>query len=153
MRRGPATARAVPPRERGNVLVEFALVSTATLTLMFGIIDFGRALYTYHLVSNAARSATRYAIVRGSTCTVTGCPATSDSIQTYARGLAPGINPSSLAVTTTWSSGTGCNDVANQGPGCLVAVQVSYPFTFSVVPLLPAFTMRMTSTSQMVIAQ
>jgi Flp pilus assembly protein TadG len=138
--------------ERGSALVEFALVSTATLTLMLGIIDFGRAVYTYHLVANGARSGTRYAIVRGSTCTVTGCPATTDSIQTYVRGLAPGINPNSLAVTTTWSSTGACSDPANQGPGCTVAVQVSYPFRF-IIPLLPNFTMTMSSTSQMVISQ
>jgi Flp pilus assembly protein TadG len=138
--------------ERGNALVEFALVSTATLTLMLGIIDFGRALYTYHLVANAARSGTRYAMVRGSSCTVAGCPATTDTIQTYVRGLAPGIDPNSLAVTTTWSSGAGCSDPANQGPGCIVDVQASYPFRF-IIPLLPSFTMTMSSTSQMVISQ
>lgn len=138
--------------ERGSALVEFALVSTATLTLMLGIVDFGRALYTYHLVANAARSGTRYAMVRGSTCTVTGCPATTDSIQTYVRGLAPGVDPDSLAVTTIWSSSGGCSDPANQGPGCIVSVQVSYPFRF-IIPLLPHFTMTMASTSQMVISQ
>jgi Flp pilus assembly protein TadG len=139
-------------RERGNALVEFALVSTATLILMLGIIDFGRALYTYHLVANAARSGTRYAMVRGSTCTVSACKATSDTIQTYVRGLAPGIDPNSLTVTTTWSSAGGCSDPASQGPRCLVAVQASYPFHF-IIPLLPNFTMTMSSTSQMVIAQ
>jgi Flp pilus assembly protein TadG len=138
--------------ERGNALVEFALVSTAALSLMFGIVDFGRALYTYHLVANGARSGTRYAMVRGSSCAVAGCPATADAIQTYVRGLAPGVNPAALTVTTTWSSGAGCNDPANQGPGCVVAVQTSYPFTF-MVPLLPHFTMTMSSTSQIVIAQ
>jgi Flp pilus assembly protein TadG len=138
--------------ERGSALVEFALVSTATLTLMLGIVDFGRALYTYHLVANAARSGTRYAMVRGSTCTVSGCPATTDTIQTYVRGLAPGIDPNSLAVTTTWTSAGGCSDPANQGPGCIVAVQTSYPFRF-IIPLLPDFTMTMSSTSQMVISQ
>ncbi len=139
-------------RERGNALVEFAVVSTAALTLMFGIIDFGRALYTYHLVADGARSGTRYAMVRGSSCTVAGCPATTDAIQTYVRGLAPGIDPNSLTVTTTWSSGDGCTDPANQGPGCLVAVQASYPFRF-MIPLMPNLTMPMSSTSQMVIAQ
>lgn len=138
--------------ERGNALVEFALMSTMALTLIFGVVDFGRALYTYHLVSNAARAATRYAMVRGSTCTVSGCPATSDSIQTYVRGLAPAIDPSSLTVTTTWTAASGCADAANQGPGCVVSVQVSYPFRF-LVPVLPHYTMTMASTSQMVIAQ
>ncbi|HEY0614373.1 MAG TPA: TadE/TadG family type IV pilus assembly protein [Candidatus Elarobacter sp.] len=138
--------------ERGNALVEFALVSTMALTMMFGVVDLGRALYTYHLVANAARAATRYAIVRGSTCTVDGCPATADSIQTYARGLAPAIDPSALVVTTAWSAAAGCTDPANQGPGCIVSVSVSYPFRF-LVPVLPRYTMTIRSASQMVIAQ
>jgi Flp pilus assembly protein TadG len=143
----------VSGRERGNALAEFAIVSTAALTLMFGIIDLGRALYTYHLVSSAARQGSRYAIVRGSSCTAAGCPASVDTIQTYVRGLAPGIDPNSLTVTTTWSGAPGCTDPANQGPGCVVAVNASYPFRFIVVPLLPRFTMTIASTSQMVIAQ
>ncbi|MDB5073764.1 MAG: TadE family protein [Candidatus Eremiobacteraeota bacterium] len=139
-------------RERGNALVEFAIASTAALTLMLGIIDSARALYTYHLVSSAARQGTRYAMVRGSSCTAAGCPASADTIQTYVRGLAPGIDPSSLAVTTTWSSASGCTDPANQGAGCVVAVNASYPFRF-IIPLLPRFTMTMSSTSQIVISQ
>jgi Flp pilus assembly protein TadG len=139
-------------RERGSTLVEFAIVSTAVLTLMFGIIDFGRALYTYHLVADAARIGSRFAMVRGTACAVTGCPTTPDAVQTYVRGLAPGIEPNSLTVLTTWSAGDGCTDAAFQGPGCLVAVHVSYPFKF-MIPLLPQFQMTMSSASQMVIAQ
>ena len=139
-------------RERGSALVEFAIVSVAMLTLTFGIIDFGRALYTYHLIANAARAGTRYAMVRGSTCAVAGCPATTDSVQTYVRGLAPGIDPNALTVTTTWSGGLGCSDPSNQGPGCVVAVQASYTFRF-MIPLLPNVALPMTSASQMVIAQ
>ena len=138
--------------ERGNALVEFAVASSATLMLMLGIVDCGRALYTYHLVADAARSGTRYAMVRGSSCAVAGCPATADAIQTYVRGLAPGIDPNALTVTTAWSAAPGCADPANQGPGCLVAVQVSYPFRV-LVPVLPNFAMTMSSTSTMAIAQ
>ena len=78
-RQGRDAGRAVNPshHERGSALVEFAIASTVALTLIFGIVDFGRGLYTYHLVSNAARAGSRYAIVRGSACTVAGCPATS----------------------------------------------------------------------------
>lgn len=138
--------------ERGSALVEFAIVSLAMLTLIFGIVDFGRGLYTYHLVSNGARAGSRYAIVHGSACTVSGCPATQANIQTYVRGLAPGIDTTQLTVTTSWATGSGCTDVAHQGPGCTVTVAVAYPFKF-IVPLLPGFTMTMRSQSQMVISQ
>jgi Flp pilus assembly protein TadG len=136
--------------ERGSALVEFAIASTVALTMIFGIIDFGRGLYTYHLVTNAARAGSRYAIVHGSACAVTGCPASSDDIQTYVRGLAPGIDPNSLAVTTTWPGG--CIGANTNGPGCPVTVTVTYPFRF-IVPLLPRFTMSMSSASTMSISQ
>ena len=138
--------------ERGSALIEFALASTVALTMIFGIIDLGRAVYTYHLVADVARSGSRYAMVRGSSCSAGGCPATASQIQTYVRGLAPAVDPSSLTVTTTWSTASGCTDPAFQGPGCIVTVQVSYPFRF-LVALMPSFTMTMVSTSKMVIAQ
>lgn len=138
--------------ERGSTLVEFAIASTLTLTMMLGVVDFSRAFYTYHLVANAARAGARYAMVRGSSCTVTGCPTTSDAVQTYVRGLAPGIDASQLTATTTWAQTSSCNDANGKGPGCIVTVSVSYPFRF-VVALLPRFTMTMVSTSKMVISQ
>ena len=40
--------------EQGSTLVEFSLATTLLLTMMFGVMDFGRALYTYTEVSEAA---------------------------------------------------------------------------------------------------
>lgn len=54
--------------ERGSALVEFALICILFFTMILGIIDFSRALYAYSFVSNAAREATRFAVVNGSTC-------------------------------------------------------------------------------------
>jgi hypothetical protein len=53
--------------ERGSALWEFAFVLTVMLTLIFGVMEFSQVMYAYHFVSNAAREATRYASVRGST--------------------------------------------------------------------------------------
>ncbi len=44
---------------RGQALVEFALVVPIFLILMFGIIDFGRYVYTANALSNSAREAAR----------------------------------------------------------------------------------------------
>jgi len=49
--------------------LEFAFVLTILLTLIFAVMDFSQAMYAYHFVSNAAREATRYASVRGSSFT------------------------------------------------------------------------------------
>jgi hypothetical protein len=52
-----------PRRERGQALVEFALVLPILLILLLGILDFGRGIAAYNSVSNAARSGARVAIV------------------------------------------------------------------------------------------
>lgn len=55
-------------REQGESIVEYALVVILFLTLIFGIVGFGHALYTYQFVNHAAKEATRWAAVNGSTC-------------------------------------------------------------------------------------
>jgi len=131
----------------GQALPEFAFVSFALISLLFGIVDFGNALFTYDLVSSAARLGARYAMVRGSRCTYTGCPATTASIQTYVRSKAPGINNSLLTVSTTWANSSNCT--TSNGPGCVVTVAVSYTYNF-VYKLAP---ITISSSSSMVISQ
>jgi len=48
--------------ERGSTLVEFAIGATVFLTVMFGVIEFGRALWTHNALADAARRAARYAV-------------------------------------------------------------------------------------------
>jgi Flp pilus assembly protein TadG len=140
--------------ERGQVLAEFAVVSLAVLMMVFGIIDCGRALYTYHLVSDDARLGSRYAIVRGATACPGGSPSP-DPLQAYIVGQSPGIVPSALTVTTTCSSpANGCSSSATpwNGAGCVVRVRVNYSFRF-LVPLVSTLVIPMTSSSEMVISQ
>ena len=47
--------------EAGVALVEFALSIVLALTIIFGIIDFGRAIFAYVWVANTAR-------IRGPLC-------------------------------------------------------------------------------------
>ncbi len=142
--------------EEGSSLAEFALVAVVFFTLLFGLLDFGYALYVYHFVSYAARDATRYAIVRGAACTTfnTACPAAASDVQNYleSTALPPGINPSNMTVTTTWPGGNpGCSGATNS-PGCVVKVNVKYNFS-SFIPFVPQVNSLMSSTSQMVISQ
>jgi Flp pilus assembly protein TadG len=58
--------------ERGQGLVEFALVFPILVLLLFGIVDFGRAIYAYNTVASAARDGVRVAVVNQNT-TATGC--------------------------------------------------------------------------------
>lgn len=47
-------------RQKGSVVVEFALVLVPLLTMAFGISEFGRALYQYNTLAKATRDAARY---------------------------------------------------------------------------------------------
>ena len=137
--------------QRGATLVETVLVMGVLLALMFGIIDFGRALYTYSFVAQLARQGARWGIVRGANCTVlTPCPAGPSDVQTYVRSLSEGAtDPSQITATATWT-GTGCG--ASHTPGCLLTVTVTYPFRFFLPFVLPGHSITMSSASKMVVA-
>jgi hypothetical protein len=49
--------------QRGQSLVETALVLPILLVILMGIFDFGRAIFAFNAVSNSAREAARVAIV------------------------------------------------------------------------------------------
>ncbi len=136
-----------------------ALVSMVLFAMLFGIIEFSLALYTFNYVSDAAREGTRYAIVRGTSCNVlTNCNVTAAQIQTYIQKLGyPGMNPSNTTVTTTWFSPsaapvtwTACGSPC-EAPGNAVQVTVTYSFPLS-IPFVPKETLSLHSTSMMVIA-
>jgi Flp pilus assembly protein TadG len=157
----------IPSSQRGSALAEFAIVSVAAFTLIFGIIDFGRALYMYHLVSEVSRQGTRYAIVNGATACPGGNPSP-DPLQSFASAQAPLVGSGALAVTTSCANspicaGAGSTNCSNaggctvsaapyNGAGCLVSVTVGYSFHF-LVPIVSALVIPMSSTSTMVIAQ
>ena len=50
-------------KEKGQALVEFALITIFFFTLIVGIADFARLYFTYSSVSNAAREGARYGVI------------------------------------------------------------------------------------------
>ena len=52
-----------PDGERGQGLLEFALVVVFLLIVMFGIIDFARIFFGYATMSNGVREGAHYAVV------------------------------------------------------------------------------------------
>lgn len=142
--------------EEGGTLVEMAIATSVFLMLVFGIFEMCLALYTYHFVSDAAREATRYAIVRGSSCQYfSDCDVTSAQVQTYIQNLNyPIMNRSLMTVTVTWpSTGQVCQTTNPcNNPGAAVNAEVTYRFPLS-IPFWQATTVNISSTSQMVISQ
>lgn len=47
--------------ERGSTLVEFSIGVTVFLMAMFGVVEFGRALWAHNALTDAARRGARYA--------------------------------------------------------------------------------------------
>ncbi|MES2222295.1 MAG: TadE/TadG family type IV pilus assembly protein [Acidobacteriota bacterium] len=146
-------------QDEGSTMVEMAFTMIILSTILFGLIEMCLALYTYHFVSDAAREGSRYAMVHGSTCAVSGasCTVTAAQIQTYVKNLGfPGIKPTAMNVVTSYSafpvSAVGCVALGCNGPGDLVTVQVNYTFPVS-IPFVRTSTIAMSSTSSMVIAQ
>ena len=142
--------------EAGSALVEFALASVIILTVLFGIIDMGRALYAYDWVSDAARRGTRYAMVRGtSSCTgspeLPDCKADLGHITTYVESNAVGLDPSAVTVTSSCWPPSHAFTLPPCAPGKTVEVKVQYNFSF-----LSPFTPRswtMTSSSTTTVSQ
>lgn len=102
------------PRDRGAAAVEFALLLPLLLVLLFGIIDFGRALNAQITLTQAAREGARLDAL-GQSNVVSGTQA-----------AATGLSPVSVTVTTTCPAGA--------GPGVNATVKASYTYTF-VTPL------------------
>lgn len=128
-------------RQRGAVVLEFGLTFLVILCSVYGIMEFGRIVASYNIVSGAAREGVRYAVVHGS---ASGSAASASDIQTLVRKWAIGLDPSALVVTTTWTPGN--------APGGKVKVKASYtvmPFTGLI--LKNGITVQ--SSSQMVISQ
>ena len=143
--------------ERGSATLEFGLVSIVLLAMIFSLISFGEALYSYHFVADAAREAVRYASVRGSACVgFADCNIDQPGIQNYISTHVPsGITAASVNAQISWpvqpNSPPVCNSIQNS-PGCTVSVEVTYPFNF-LIPLSPWGTINMQSSSQMIISQ
>ncbi len=113
-------------QNHGGSLVESSLVLTVFLLFAFGTMDFGRLVYAYNFCSFAARDASRYAAVRGSS---SGSAATSATVKTFVTGLAAGLDSTKLTVTTTWAP--------DDNPGSTVTVLVKYTYTPMVKMILP----------------
>ena len=76
---------------RGQSVIEFALVLPILLLVLFGITEFGRALMTVNVLNAAAREGARVAAVGGDS--------TSAVARVSAVLLAGGVNNSAISVT------------------------------------------------------
>jgi Flp pilus assembly protein TadG len=143
--------KALRHRERGATLAETSIVIGLVLAMIFGVIDFGRALYTYGFVAQLAREGARWAIVRGSSCSqLSYCNPTNAQLQAYLQSQSLGVtNANGIAAQIQYPS---CPyGASGDDPGCTAQVTVSYPFAF-IAPFVSEAQISMSSTSAMVIS-
>lgn len=135
-------------RERGQVIVEFALAASLALFLIFGVIDFGRALFADDLVAGAARVGTRFAIVNATACKAskTTCEA---AIVDYVKSKMSAGDAALLIPTPAivWQQ---VNSADCYDAGCSVKITIDYKFSFAALPFASR---TLSSTSQMAISQ
>ena len=138
--------------ESGSGIVEFALTMVLFMTVLFGIMDVGRAAYAYNFVSGAARKGSRFAMVRGTNCSALtgGCPAQASDITNYVDSLASGIDTSQLTVTAQcYATGT----VTGTPPPCAPTtnIKVKVVYTFKFVTRLVPLSWNMQSVSERIV--
>lgn len=134
-------------RQSGSTLVEFAIGATVFLTAMFGVIEFGRLLWTHNALADAARRGARYAV--NQPASGGGSPAGA-GVKTSGTNVGPSITAiRNVAVYGNPAGGsqpmvTGLDPVANidvkytdfrVGNGTVAVTIKNYPFQF-VIPII-----------------
>src|SRR5580658_9660376 len=79
-------------QQSGSILIEFSLSIWILFLLTFLIFEFCMTIYTYSVLSNAAREGVRYAIVHGTDSSLCSGPSTgcSDSTGTNVSNVVKG---------------------------------------------------------------
>jgi hypothetical protein len=115
--------------ESGQSLTEFALTITITLLLIFGMIDFSRAIYTASIVQWAAQHGARTAIIEPS----------QEVVDAAVKDRLVGLDKDEVVIAPlSWT-------------GNVVEVEVTYPFRFiaPIVAQLVGETINMSSSASM----
>jgi len=112
------------PSERGQSLVEIALLLPLLILVLMALFDFGRAIYAFNTVSNAARDGARLAIVDQRTWGSTYLAAIEAANQ--ATGLGLDATDTGDVLVQFPDPLSNCSD---PGIGCPVRVTVTYEFS------------------------
>ena len=123
--------------ERGQALVEFALIFTMLVVLLFGIAEFGRGWFYANAVSNGARDGVRYASMQPK-------PNFRDRVHDYTyRQVTSSVKPryrDQLYVNVSaFRTGGGVAPFDNLSAGDAVTVIVGYKMDIVTGNIIPYF--------------
>lgn len=102
--------------QRGNALVESALVLWPFILLVFGLMQIGFIIWSNNTLAYAVDAGVRYASLNGAR---SAAPATEASIRQAVIDNATGLDPAILTVNVVWTPGN--------RPGNTVNVAAVYP--------------------------
>ena len=130
-------------RRRGQSLVEFAMIMPIILIVILGLLDLGRAVFSYNTLSQAARSGSRVAMVDQNPARV--------RTKAIAAAASLGLATSNVDVCfkRADSGQTSCASSADDCPestrviGCLAIVRAHLPYA----PMTPILSIFMSSIS------
>ncbi|OBR90315.1 MULTISPECIES: TadE/TadG family type IV pilus assembly protein [Clostridium] len=101
--------------EKGQALVEFAIILPILLLIVMGIVQFGMVINSYLTIENASREGARAGII-GST---------DQEIQYLIVATSPNLDPKNLTVTIT-------PDESSRRSGDSLIVKVTYKYNLTV---------------------
>lgn len=137
-------------RAAGQALVEFSLAFIVFSVLVFGVVDFGRGIYQYNAVSQAAREIARVTSVHPGTdfTTVAGRSTETNAVIDVQKRLVPGLIVAADAIKCVDTAGTvqATCDVSKDS----VSVTVTAPFKAITPPMnaMSSWNMKGTSSVQ-----
>jgi len=131
--------------ERGTAVVEFALVAPLLFLIVFGIVDFGRALNYYNdLTQLAGQGARAAAVDRNPDGTPVGAPVTNDGqCQSVTYSIQCQL-VNTYTTTAELKSGISVCIPSLPAVGSPVTVRATYTFTF--IPLVHAASIKLSAT-------
>ena len=124
-------------RQSGTTMVEFAIVAVLVFSLLLGIMDFGRMLFTWNAAAEATRWGARIAVVCNKP--------TPDQVRTRMKRILPQLTDANIAINYYNPAGTVDNSCEGpEGADNCKAVEVRLSgFTFDPIsPFIP-FTLTM----------
>jgi Flp pilus assembly protein TadG len=113
----------------GAGAVEFALVIIPFMLVMFGVVEFGRMLWTLNALQETAIAGARCMGVLNTSCASSGAY-NAGNTTTYVKSIATGWGVSLATTNITLNNSTACGGVAGFS-------QVSISYTFqTVIPMI-----------------
>lgn len=127
--------------QRGQSLVEFALVIPIIVLLLVAFVEIGRAVFAYNTIANAARQGARVAVVN-QLSDVTDCDETRPIEDPYephwsirgcaiAAAAALGITTANVVVSYAPPPDTTLTCTPTLHVGCIAAITVTYQYNVS----------------------